>query len=131
MIVVDTSAIIAIFLREPERDHFISTIMRSEHSRISALNVHEATIVLRRRNGQSAIGLVWAQLSRLRIDIVPFGEDQAKAAAAAYDRYGKGIDPKALLNLADCAAYALAKTLNMPLLFKGQDFAATDVRSAG
>jgi ribonuclease VapC len=52
-----------------------------------------------------------------------------RAAAIAFDRYGKAIDPKARLNLADCAAYALAKTSNAPLLFKGNDFAQTDLRS--
>ena len=50
-------------------------------------------------------------------------------AAAAFDRYGKGIDPKARLNLADCAAYALARTMNCPLLFKGNDFTETDVKA--
>lgn len=53
-----------------------------------------------------------------------------RVAASAFDRYGKGIDPKARLNLADCAAYALAKVLNAPLLFKGNDFAETDIVSA-
>jgi ribonuclease VapC len=51
-------------------------------------------------------------------------------AAAAFNRDGKGIDPKARLNLADCAAYALAQSMNAPLLFKGNDFAATDVQAA-
>ena len=52
---------------------------------------------------------------------------QVRAAAVAFDCYGKDIDPKARLNLADCAAYALAKTMNRPLLFKGNDFTETDV----
>jgi ribonuclease VapC len=56
-----------------------------------------------------------------------FFNPQARAAADAFDRYGKGIDSKARLNLADCAAYALARTMNAPLLFKGGDFANTDV----
>ena len=58
-----------------------------------------------------------------------FDEVQLHAAAAAFGRYGKGIDPKARLNLADRAAYALAETMNAFLLFKGEDFAATDVKS--
>ena len=57
------------------------------------------------------------------------GSGIGRAAAVAFDRYGKGIDPTARLNLADCAAYALAATMNAPLLFKGDDFAATDVRA--
>ncbi len=63
-----------------------------------------------------------------QIEIVPFDEVQVRAAAIAFDRYGKGIDPKARLNLADCAAYALARTMNSPLLFKGNDFTETDVK---
>jgi len=62
-------------------------------------------------------------------EIAAFEAAQSRAAIAAYGRYGKGVDPKARLNLADCAAYALAKTLDWPLLFKGADFSATDVRS--
>ena len=61
-------------------------------------------------------------------EIIPFDEAQAREALAAFDRYGKGIDPKARLNLSDCAAYALAKTMNSPLLFKGGDFAETDAK---
>ena len=62
------------------------------------------------------------------IEIFAFDGPQVRAAAAAFDRYGKGIDPKARLNLSDCAAYALAKTLNVPLLFKGNDFSETDAQ---
>ena len=64
------------------------------------------------------------------IEIVPFDEVQVRAAAAAFDRYGKGINSKSALNLADCAAYALAKTMGAPLLFKGNDFVATDLIAA-
>ncbi len=64
------------------------------------------------------------------VEIVPFDEVQVHAAADAFDRYGKGIDPRARLNLSDCAAYALARTLGAPLLFKGGDFAKTDVSGA-
>lgn len=97
---------------------------------MSAVNVYETAVVLRRKNGASAIGSIWRFLAEYGIDIMPFGEVQAKAAASAYDRYGKGVHSKARLNLADCAAYALAKTRDAPLLFKGRDFAATDIRSA-
>jgi ribonuclease VapC len=64
------------------------------------------------------------------IEIVAFDEVQARAATEAFDRYGKGINSKARLNISDCAAYALAKTMNCPLLFKGNDFTQTDVQPA-
>ena len=61
-------------------------------------------------------------------EVVAFDETQAREALAAFGRYGKGIDPQARLNLSDCAAYALARSMDLPLLFKGDDFTATDVR---
>lgn len=71
---------------------------------------------------------LWRFLTENEIEIIPFDEPQVRAAATAFDRYGKGIHSKALLNLSDCAAYALAKTVNAPLLFKGDDFAETDLQ---
>lgn len=61
---------------------------------------------------------------------MPFDEAQARGALVAFGRYGKGLDPKARLNFADCAAYALATNLNSPLLVKGNDFTATDIQTA-
>src|SRR5271169_6963356 len=75
----------------------------------------------------TGVARLWRLLEDSEVEIVAFDEAQMRAAAAAFDRYGKGIDSKARLNLADCAAYALAKSLNAPLLYKGYDFAATDV----
>ena len=128
MIVVDCSAVLAILFREPERASFMAVLAQSERSCMSAINVYEAAVVLRRRTGIPAIDVIAQFMVRDRIEIVPFDEAAARAAAAAYDRYGKGIDSKARLNLADCAAYALAKSLDAPLLFKGEDFAHTDIR---
>ena len=79
-----------------------------------------------RRGFDSAAELV-PFLEELGIEIVPFAEPHISAALAAYARFGKGIDPKAKLNLGDCAAYALAKALKAPLLYKGVDFSATDL----
>ena len=70
-------------------------------------------------------------LEELGIEIVPFAEPYISAALVAYARFGKGINPKAKLNLGDCAAYALAKTVKAPLLSKGVDFSATDLVSIG
>ena len=127
--VVDSSVVVALLLGEPDGNRFETALLSNNGSCMSAVNVYEAAIVMRRRNGMPAVEVIWRFLSLYAIAVLPFDEAQAKAAASAYERYGKGIDPKARLNLADCAAYALAKTLDVPLLFKGQDFAATDIRS--
>ncbi len=128
MIVVDSSALIAIVLNEPEREAF-EAIVIVERGVMSAVNVHESACVLRARLGEDGVALMWRLMAEFEIEIAPFDAAQARAAIAAYGRYGKGVDPKARLNLADCAAYALAKTLDYPLLFKGADFSATDVRA--
>jgi ribonuclease VapC len=129
MIVIDSSAVIAILFHEPEKQAFEEIIAGSDRCVISAVNVHETAVILRARHGPEAVARLWRMLAGGAIEIVPFDEAQVRAAAIAFDRYGKGIHPRARLNLADCAAYALAKTLNAPLLFKGNDFSATDVRS--
>jgi ribonuclease VapC len=127
MIVVDSSALLAILFREPEGDRFEDIIASGEPCVISAVNAHETATVLRLRHGKAGVQSFWQFLAESEIEIVPFDAVQVRAAAEAFDRCGKGIDPKARLNLADCAAYALAKTMNAALLFKGDDFAATDL----
>ena len=127
MIVVDSSALLAILFDEPERQSFEDLISRDEQCLLSAVNGHETACVLRARHGPTGVARLWRLLEDSEVEIVAFDEAQMRAAAAAFDRYGKGIDSKARLNLADCAAYALAKSLNAPLLYKGYDFAATDV----
>lgn len=97
---------------------------------MSAVNAHEAATIVRIRQGNDAVEKLWKFLSDNAVEIVVFDEPQVHAAATAYDRYGKGIHPGARLNLCDCAAYALAKTLDAPLLFKGHDFSHTDPTSA-
>jgi ribonuclease VapC len=128
MIVVDSSALLAILFKEAEKQRFQTVLSGGERCVISAVNAHETACVLRLRHNQAMVEELWRLLEENEIEIVPFDETQVRAAAVALDRYGKGIDPKARLNLCDCAAYALAKTMNSPLLFKGDDFAATDVR---
>ena len=128
MIVVDSSALIAILFDEPERQSFRDIITSGERCVVSAVSAHETATVLRVRSGAIAVERLWRFIDDTGVEIIPFDEAQVRMAATAFDRYGKGIDPKARLNLADCAAYALAKTLNAPLLFKGDDFAHTDLR---
>jgi ribonuclease VapC len=129
MIVIDSSALLAISFREPEQQVFSDIITGGEHCMISAVNAHETATILRLRLGATAVERFWKFLADVGIEIIPFDEAQVRAAAIAFDRYGKGIDPRARLNLADCAAYALARTLDAPLLFKGGDFPQTDLQS--
>ena len=84
--------------------------------------------MIRARRGAAAERRMWRFLREDNdFEIAPFDERQAREALSAFARYRKGLHPKARLNLADCAAYALAKTMNVPLLFKGVDFTATDI----
>jgi ribonuclease VapC len=128
MIVVDSSALVAILEQEADAAIYARAVLQADRLMISAVNVHETGMVLLARRGEAAVRRLWDFLREGNdFEIVSFDEAQAREALAAFGRYGKGIHPKARLNLADCAAYALARSLNAPLLFKGEDFAATDV----
>ena len=127
MIVVDTSALIAILEQEPEAERYIALIRDAPRRLVSAVNVYETGIVIGARRGFDSAAELVPFLEELGIEIVPFAEPHISAALAAYARFGQGIDPKAKLNLGDCAAYALAKALKAPLLYKGVDFSATDL----
>jgi ribonuclease VapC len=131
MIVVDSSALVAILEKEDDAARYADAVQRADRLLVSALNVHETAMVLRIRRGSAAVARMWRFLQQENdFEIIPFDEAQVKEALSAFDRYGKGLHPKARLNLADCAAYALARTMKAPLLFKGDDFAATDVQLA-
>jgi ribonuclease VapC len=128
MIVVDSSALIAILFEEPEKPAFENVITGGERCVMSAVNAHETATVLRLRHGAEAVERFWQFLTDIEIENLPFDEMQVRAAAVAFNLYGKGINPRARLNLSDCAAYALAKTMDAPLLFKGDDFTQTDLQ---
>ncbi|MUO85231.1 type II toxin-antitoxin system VapC family toxin [Agrobacterium vitis] len=130
MIVVDSSAVVAILEREDDSDLYARVIQDADDLTMSAVNAHECAVVLRRRRGPEGERILWLFLADNGVQILPFDEEQARRASEAFGRYGKGIDPKARLNLADCAAYALAKSLSAPLLFKGDDFIHTDIEVA-
>lgn len=130
MIVVDSSAVVAILEDEDDAILYARAIQDADELRMSAVNAHECAVVLRRRRGPEGEQSVWTFLAQNDIRIFPFDEEQARKASGAFGRYGKGIDSKAKLNLADCAAYALATSLSAPLLFKGDDFIHTDVTVA-
>jgi ribonuclease VapC len=121
---------LAVIFKEPEKQALQDIIAAADRCVMSAVNAHETATVLRLRHGRQAVEQFWQRLVENEIEVYPFDEAQVHAAADAFDRYGKGIHPKARLNLSDCAAYALARTLNAPLLFKGDDFAETDIPRA-
>ena len=127
MIVVDSSALIAILEEEPEAGRFLSHIGEASRRLASAVTVYETGIVVGARRGWDSAAEILTVIERLGIEIIPFAEPYVSLALKAYGRYGKGVDAKARLNLGDCAAYALAKSMNAPLLFKGTDFTETDV----
>jgi ribonuclease VapC len=130
MIVVDSSALLAILEHEIDAAVYASAIELADRLLVSAVNVHETGVVRRIRRGLPALDRLWRFLViENDFEIAAFDENQAQLALSAFDRYGKGIHSKARLNLADCAAYALASSLGAPLLFKGDDFSATDVEA--
>jgi ribonuclease VapC len=124
--VIDTSALLAIFLAEPERKLFLDSILQAETRMISAANVLETGIVLEARRGESAGREFDLFLVRTNLQVVSVDSEQAEIARSAWRKYGKGRHPAAL-NFGDCFAYALAKSSGEPLLAKGTDFPATDI----
>jgi ribonuclease VapC len=128
VIVVDTSAIIAILALELDADFFRDAISDNTGCVISAATFVELSIVGRRFRRAAGLTTYDDFLSHYEIAIHTFDERQARIASDAYRRFGKG-NHSAGLNFGDCFAYALAKSLDAPLLFKGADFGATDVRA--
>jgi ribonuclease VapC len=126
VIVVETSALMAIVLDDPDADDIAEVLARADELAISAATVAEALIVARRRGVGEAMAALNAGLGAA---IAPVTPADAETVADAYDRWGKGVDP-AGLNFGDRFAYALAKSRACPLLFVGHDFAQTDVESA-
>lgn len=127
--VVDTSAIVAALASEAEASRYREAMLSSPLVAMSAVSVLEARIVLESRYGSGAVIAFSEMLQELSIAVVPFDEEMTQAAFDAFLRFGKGRHP-AGLNIVDCAAYATAKGLGRPLLFKGNDFGRTDVASA-
>lgn len=128
--IVDTSVVVAIVRREPERSSFLALLDREAVNRMSAASYFEAAIVIDgSRNPTLSRGLD-EFIGAAELLIEPVTEGQAKIAREAYRDFGKGSGHPAQLNFGDCFAYALAKEKSEPLLFKGNDFAHTDVRRA-
>ncbi len=127
--VVDTSALLAIFLAEPERKQFLEVITQGDTRYISAANVLETGIVLEARRGEAAGREFDLFLRQAKLEVVPVDSDQIEIARLAWRKYGKGRHA-AGLNFGDCFTYALAKAMGEPILFKGEDFTHTDLSPA-
>ena len=124
--VIDSSALLAIFLQEPERKAFLEAIAQAGKRLISAAAVFETGIVLESKRGETAGREFDLFVFRMKIEIVPVDAEQIEIARSSWRSFGKGDHP-AGLNFGDCFTYALAKFLGEPLLAKGKDFQLTDL----
>ena len=133
MIVIDTSAVVAIFRQESDAAGHARAIAADDQPLISAANVLETAMVLR---GLKKVAPDQAErwldefLQVAGIEIASVTPDQTRLARKAHIRFGKGGGHSAQLNFGDCFAYALAQAVDAPLLFKGDDFGRTDVKVA-
>ena len=128
--IVDTSAIVAILFNEADARNYAQAIARADSCRVSAATFVETAIVVESQTKDSGSRQVDAFFRRAGITIEPVTEEHAHLARQAFTDYGKGRHP-AGLNYGDCFSYALAKATGEPLLFKGKDFAKTDLVAAG
>ena len=126
---VDTSALIAILVNEPEAKAFTRIIVQAPERIIGAPTHFELLMVACGQRQMATEPEVARLLDMMGIQVVPWTPDLAETAQAAFRTFGKGSHP-ARLNFGDCMSYALAKSLDAPLLYKGDDFAKTDIRSA-
>ena len=123
--VIDTSAVVAILRREPERRRFIEAIEAADSRRMSIATFVEVSIVIDARHSAEGLRDLGRFLSRAGIELIVVDADQGRAARDAFARFGKGHH-RAALNYRDCFSYALANLLGEPLLCKGDDFPQTD-----
>jgi ribonuclease VapC len=124
--VIDTSAVLAILQNEPERRKFNEAIETAESRSLSTASFVESSMILESRYGADGVRDLDLFISKAQIMLAPVDTEQAQLARDAFRKYGKGRHP-AGLNFGDCFSYALAKALDEPLLFKGEDFSKTDI----
>ena len=129
MIVLDSSAIVAVHLKEPGYERLIQVIDTADVVIIGVPTLLETTMVLTSRLGHDARPELWAFLRRVQADVIPFGEAHLDAATNAFLRFGRGRH-SAALNFGDCMSYAVASVAGLPLLYTGTDFPRTDIPAA-
>jgi ribonuclease VapC len=124
--VIDTSAVLAILQNEPERRRFNEAIETADTRSMSTASFVESSMILESRYGADGVRDFDLFISKAQITLAPVDTEQAQLARRAFRVYGKGRHP-AGLNFGDCFSYALAKSLDEPLLSKGEDFPQTDI----
>ncbi len=129
MIIVDTSALLAIILGEPEEDSFTDILLLQDCA-IGSATLLEAHMTLARHENEDLYRSLDFLIDRPNIEQIPFEAQHLVIAKRAFDFFGKGRSHPARLNFGDCMAYAIAKVADAPLLFKGDDFVHTDIRPA-
>lgn len=127
--VIDTSALVAMLIGEPEAERFEAAVEQDPRRLMSAASYFETAIAIETRFGEPGGRELDLWLHRAAVDLVSVDADQAEWARLAYRKFGKGRHP-AGLNFGDCFSYAAAKIRGQPLLFKGTDFSLTDISSA-
>jgi len=128
--VLDTSALLAILFAEPEAEAMVRAMASDPRRLVGAPTLVEASAVMRVKKGGAGEVALDALLERLEVEAVPMAVGAARLARLAYARFGKGVGDPGVLTLGDCLAYGVAMAEREPLLFKGQDFAQTDLRPA-
>jgi ribonuclease VapC len=124
--VIDTSALIAILLGEPDSETLAGAIAADPKRLVSTFTALEASIVIEAKKGEPGGRELDLLIHRAQIEIIALNPEQLELARSAWREYGKGRHP-AGLNIGDCCSYALAKYAQEPLLFKGDDFSRTDI----
>jgi ribonuclease VapC len=127
--IVDSSAIVAILLREPGYEQLLDCLAADENAGIGAPTLAETGIVLVAKMGLMARTLLARFIDEAELVVVPFDDDHWQVATDAFVRFGKGLHTAAL-NFGDCMTYAVARLADEPLLYVGKDFVQTDLRSA-
>jgi len=129
---LDASAMIAIMAREEEGAGLVARLAAAERVYTSPIAIYEAALALARLRNTSATGaeaVVHHFLAAFEVEIIPITGEIGRGAVLAFEQFGRGQHP-ARLNMGDCFAYACARALDVPLLFKGDDFGQTDIAPA-
>jgi ribonuclease VapC len=128
-VIVDSSAVVAIILREPGWDELVNRLAAASGAGVGAPTLAEIGIVLTAKLGSKAGPILARFLQEAGLTVIPFGEEHWRTAVDGYRRFGKGRH-EAALNFGDCLTYATARLAGQPLLYVGDDFAKTDVPAA-